>query len=67
MLEPKVLIADEPTSMLDVSVQAQILKLIRQTTEENEIALLLISHDMDVIRAMSDKVIFMHESALNLN
>ena len=64
MLKPRVLVADEPTSMLDVSVQAQLLKLIRQVTEKQEIALLLISHDMDVVRAMSDRVLFMHEGRL---
>lgn len=64
MLKPEVLIADEPTSMLDVSVQAQLLKLIRQVAEEHGIALLLISHDMDVLRAMSDSVLYMKDGRI---
>ncbi len=63
-LKPSVLIADEPTSMLDVSVQAQILSLIRRLQGEIGFALVLISHDLDVVRCMCDKVVVMREGAV---
>ena len=59
MLKPKLIIADEPTSMLDVSVQAQILQLLSETMERVETSLLFISHDLEVIRAMCDRIIVM--------
>ena len=58
-LRPKVLVADEPTSMLDVSVQAQILTLLKDLQKEHGFAMIFISHDLDVVRAMGDDIIVM--------
>jgi oligopeptide/dipeptide ABC transporter ATP-binding protein len=53
---PKVLIADEPTTALDVTLQAQILRLLRELQREEGTAVVLVSHDVGVIAAMSDEV-----------
>ncbi len=54
--DPKLLIADEPTTALDVSVQAQLLALLRDLVEQRRMALALITHDMGVIAALADEV-----------
>ncbi|WP_232019215.1 ABC transporter ATP-binding protein [Sulfuritortus calidifontis] len=58
--EPKVLIADEPTTALDVTVQAQILRLLKRLQAERGMGLLLITHDLDVARDMADRVVIMY-------
>jgi len=55
-LKPKLLIADEPVSALDVSIQAQILNLIKDLQEDLNLSLIMISHDLGVIRYMADNV-----------
>lgn len=56
LISPEVLILDEPTSMLDMSVQAEILTLLQELQEDREIAYLFISHDLDVLAAMARRV-----------
>jgi oligopeptide/dipeptide ABC transporter ATP-binding protein len=57
--QPKVLLADEPTTALDVSVQAQILELLKNLTTELGIALVLVSHDLSVVAGLADDVLVM--------
>lgn len=57
---PQLLIADEPTTALDVTIQAQILSLLRDMKEETGAAMLFISHDLGVIREISDRVMVMY-------
>ena len=59
LLDPQVLIADEPTTALDVTVQAQILDLLRQIVTDTQIGLILITHDMGVVAEMADTVLVM--------
>ena len=58
--KPKLLIADEPTTALDVTIQAQILKLINELKEKNGTAVLFITHDLGVINQMADDVAVMY-------
>ncbi len=63
-LEPEVLIADEPTTALDVTVQAQILELLRTLNRERGLATILITHDFGVVAEMADRVLVMHEGKI---
>lgn len=62
--EPKLIIADEPTTALDVSVQAQILDLMRKLCRETGVGMILITHDMGVISELSDRVAVMYRGKL---
>jgi oligopeptide/dipeptide ABC transporter ATP-binding protein len=58
--EPKLLIADEPTTALDVTIQAQILELLRELVSERDTALILITHDLGVVAGMCERVNVMY-------
>jgi len=58
--DPKLLIADEPTTALDVTIQAQILELLTELREKRNLALLLITHDLGVVAETSDRVAVMY-------
>jgi peptide/nickel transport system ATP-binding protein len=63
-MKPTVLIADEPTTALDVTTQADILSLLRRLTKEDGIALILITHDLAVIANMADRIAVMKEGRI---
>ena len=64
VIKPALLICDEPTTALDVSVQAQILKLLRSISEEYDVGILLISHDLRVIRELCERVAVMYRGKI---
>jgi peptide/nickel transport system ATP-binding protein len=64
MNNPKVLIADEPTTALDVTVQAQILKLLRDIQKQFKMAVILITHDLGVVAGAADRVNVMYGGRL---
>ncbi|MGI9392230.1 MAG: ABC transporter ATP-binding protein, partial [Parvibaculales bacterium] len=61
---PKLLIADEPTTALDVTIQAQILDLLKELQKETGMSLLLISHDLHLVRSMADRISVMEAGKL---
>jgi microcin C transport system ATP-binding protein len=64
IVEPQLLVLDEPTSALDVTVQKQILALLQRLQAERGLSYLLITHDVDVIRAMAHQVLVMKDGAV---
>src|SRR6202008_3443666 len=62
--EPDLLIADEPTTALDVTIQAQILELLKGLQRELGMAMLLITHDLGVVRRMADRVYVMSQGEI---
>jgi peptide/nickel transport system ATP-binding protein len=63
-LTPKLLIADEPTTALDVTTQAQILALLRELAAADGMAILLVSHDLAVVAEMADRLAILHRGAI---
>ncbi len=61
---PDLLIADEPTTALDVTVQAQILDLLRRLQQKQQMAVLLITHDLGVLAAIADELLVMHRGRI---
>jgi microcin C transport system ATP-binding protein len=61
VLKPRLIVLDEPTSALDMSVQAQIVDLLRALQDRHELAYMFISHDLKVVRALSDEVLVMKD------
>lgn len=63
-LEPKLLIADEPTTALDVTTQAEILALLKHLVEESDMAMMLITHDLAVVSEVADNIVIMREGRI---
>ncbi len=62
--EPKLMIADEPTTALDVTVQAQILKLLQKIHENTKTSVLFISHDLNVVKEICQRVLVMYQGRI---
>lgn len=63
--QPKLLIGDEPTSALDVVVQAQVLDLLRQLRKETGLSLLIVTHNLDLVRYVCDEAIVIHHGVID--
>src|SRR5690606_40712882 len=61
---PRLIVLDEPVSALDVITQSQILRLLQQIQQENEVAYVLISHDLGVVRHLADEVVVLRQGRL---
>ncbi len=64
IIDPKLLIADEPTTALDVTVQAQIIELLKRINKNRGVGILFISHDLNVVRKLCTRVVVMHNGVI---
>jgi microcin C transport system ATP-binding protein len=64
IVEPRLLVLDEPTSALDVTIQKQVLELLQRLQRERGLSFLLITHDVDVIRAMAHHVMVLKDGQI---
>jgi microcin C transport system ATP-binding protein len=64
IINPQILVLDEPTSALDVTIQKQVLQLLQRLQRERGLSYLLITHDVDVIRAMAHQIVVMKDGAI---
>ena len=64
VLRPRLLIADEPTTALDVTIQAQILETLKEVNRREGVAILFISHDLGVVRALCSRVVVMKQGKI---
>ena len=64
IMEPKILIADEPTTALDVTVQAQIITLLKDLCKKRKTSILFISHDLSLVRQLCERVLVMQNGYL---
>jgi oligopeptide/dipeptide ABC transporter ATP-binding protein len=64
MLDPRVIIADEPLSSLDISVQTQLLELMKELKEKANVGFVLISHDLNAVEAIADRVVVMYRGRI---
>jgi peptide/nickel transport system ATP-binding protein len=63
-VEPRVLVCDEPVAALDVSIQAQVLGLLRDINRETGASLLFITHDLGVVRQVAERVLVLHRGVV---
>ena len=63
-MKPDIIIADEPTTALDVTVQAEVLKLLEELQEEMGLGLVLITHDLGVVAEVADRVVVMNSGEI---
>ena len=63
-IKPKLIIADEPSTALDVTTQAKLIKLLKKLVIEDNICLIMITHDLSVISEMADKIIIMRDGVI---
>jgi ABC-type oligopeptide transport system ATPase subunit len=64
MLEPRLIVADEPLSSLDISIQAQVLDLMRELSQRKNVGFVLISHDLNAVQSIADRIAVMHRGRI---